>query len=341
MAGVMAGTPAAKLFSLLEVLQARPSATGAELAEALGVTERTLRRYVQRLVDLGIPVDSERGPYGGYRLRPRFRLPPLMLTADEAVAVTLGLVVGQRLGVGAAVPAAAAALAKLLRVLPDPLRERVAALQDSLGVVVPPQRGADVDPSVLADLGAAAGLRRRVRFVHRSAGGNDRQRSVDPYGVVFHAGRWYLVGHDHLRADLRTFRLDRLRDVTTTGERFTPPDDFDPVAHLVRSLAEVPYGWDVEVVLHIDIEAARRLIAPTVGTIEPHPQGALLRVGAESPQSAARHLMMMGVPFTVIRPDEVRQALRDLAAEALKAATATLYPGSTGGGSGESDPHGR
>ncbi len=208
-------------------------------------------------------------------------------------------------------------------------------------MVVPPQRAADVDLSVLADLGAAAGLRRRVRFVHRSAGGSDRQRSVDPYGVVFHAGRWYLVGHDHLRADLRTFRLDRLRDVTTTGERFTPPDDFDPVAHLVRSLAEVPYGWDVEVVLHIDIEAARRLIAPTVGTIEPHPQGALLRVGAESPQSAARHLVMMGVPFTVIHPDEVRQALRDLAAEALKAATATLYPGSTGGGSGESDPHGR
>ena len=103
----MVETPAARLFSLLEVLQARPSATGAELAEALGVTQRTLRRYVQRLVDLGIPVDSERGPYGGYRLRPRFRLPPLMLTADEAVAVTLGLVVGQRLGVGAAVPAAA------------------------------------------------------------------------------------------------------------------------------------------------------------------------------------------------------------------------------------------
>ncbi|MDQ3430621.1 MAG: WYL domain-containing protein, partial [Actinomycetota bacterium] len=131
---------------------------------------------------------------------------------------------------------------------------------------------------------------------------------------------WYLVGHDHLRADVRTFRLDRLRDVTTTGERFTAPDGFDAVAHLVRSLAEVPYGWDVEVVLHVDAGAARRLVAPTIGTIEPHPDGVLLRVGAESPQSAARHLVMMGVPFTVVGPDEVREALRDLAAEALRAA---------------------
>ncbi|MGH3665487.1 MAG: helix-turn-helix transcriptional regulator [Egibacteraceae bacterium] len=311
----MAETPAARLLALLELLQARPSAGGAELAEALGVTQRSLRRYVQRLVDLGIPVDSERGPYGGYRLRPRYRLPPLMLTPDEAVAVTLGLLVARPLGVGTAVPAAAGALAKLQRVLPDALRDRVRALGDALGFVLPTARAAEVDPLLLSDLGAAAGQRRRVAFTHRSPRGTDTARTVDPFGVVFHAGRWYLVGHDHLRADVRTFRVDRVRDVSLTGERFTPPEGFDAVEHLVRSLAAVPYRWDIEVVLHVDVVQARRLVAPTVGTVESHVDGALLRIGADSPQWAARHLVWLGVPFTVRGPDQLRDALRDLAAQ--------------------------
>jgi predicted DNA-binding transcriptional regulator YafY len=310
----MAETPASRLLALLELLQSRPSATGAELAAALGVTARTVRRYVDRLVDLGIPVDSERGPYGGYRLRPRYRLPPLMLTPDEAVAVTLGLVVARPLGVGTAVPAAASALAKLQRALPDALRDRVRALGQSLGVVLPRHEVAGVDAQVLATLGSAAGERRQVRFVHRSIRGEERERTVDPYGVVFDAGRWYLVGYDHLRGALRTFRVDRIRDVSETGERCTPPEGFDPVEHLVQALATVPYPWTVAAVLRTDLAEARRLVPPTIGTIEPHPEGALLSIGADSPQWAARYLVSLGVPFTVLEPDAVREALRDLAA---------------------------
>jgi predicted DNA-binding transcriptional regulator YafY len=138
--------------------------------------------------------------------------------------------------------------------------------------------------------------------------------------VVFHHRRWYLVGHDHLRADLRTFRIDRISQVETTDERFTAPEDFDPVDHLVKALAAVPYPWDVEVVLHTDIEEARRVVPPTIATVHARGDETLLRVGADSPAWAARYLMSLGVPFTVVRPEEVRQALRDLAAEIAAAA---------------------
>jgi predicted DNA-binding transcriptional regulator YafY len=311
----MVETPAARLLSLLELLQSRPSATGGELAEALGVTERSLRRYVQRLVDLGIPVESERGPYGGYRLRPRYRLPPLMLTAEEAVAVTLGLLVARPLGVGTAVPATAAALAKLQRVLPDELRDRVRALGDTLGFVMPANPPAEVDPRTLTDLGAAADRRRRVAFTHRSYRGARTTRAVDPYGVVFHSRCWYLVGYDHLRCDLRTFRVDRITDLALTDEPFTRPEGFDPVEHLVRALATVPYPIDVEVVLHTDIDQARQRVAATVALVEPHPDGALLRLGADSHAWAARYLLDLDLPFTIVRPDGLRNALRDLARE--------------------------
>lgn len=317
----MSDTPAARLLALLELLQSRPTASGAELAEALGVTERSLRRYVVRLVDLGIPVRSERGPYGGYQLAPRFRMAPLMLTPDEAVAVTLGLAVARPLGVGAVAPAAASALAKLQRVLPDALRERVRDLGAALGVVVP-AGGADVDADVLTELGAAAGGQRQVTFTHRAPRGTETSRVVDPYGVVFHAGRWYLVGHDHLREALRTFRIDRVRRVATTGSRFVAPDGFDAVGYLVQSLAAVPYPVTVEVVLHTDLDEARRRIPATVGSVELHADGALLRIGAASVEWAARHLVLLGVPFSIVAPDELRAAVRALAADLITAADA-------------------
>lgn len=316
----MAATPAARLLSLLEILQARPSATAAELSAALDVTERTLRRYVARLIDLGVPVDSARGPCGGYRLRPGFRLPPLMLSGDEAVAAALGLLATQRLGVRAVDPAATSALAKLQRVLPDEPARQVRALEQALGFTTPPARAEEVDPDVLAALGAGVGERRRLRIRYRPQSGEDSERAVDPYGVVFHAGRWYMVGYDHLREDLRTFRVDRMAEVTRSGEAFRPPEDFDAVEHLVGSLAATPYAWDVEVVLHTDTETARALVPATVGTISRHPDGALLEVSVASLESAAVHLLWLDTPFAIVRPPELRGALRELAHKAGAAA---------------------
>ncbi|MFC8619308.1 helix-turn-helix transcriptional regulator [Micromonospora purpureochromogenes] len=303
--------PAGRVLAMLELLQSHHRLTGVELADRLRVDERTVRRYAATLVDLGIPVTAERGRYGGYRLRPGYKLPPLMLTDDEAVAVLLGLVAAERLGLGTEEPATATALAKIRRVLPAPLAERLAAVQDHLGFTL---RRADpaLRPATgtLLTLGAAARQRRRVTLDYRSWRGDPSRRQLDPYGLVFHAGRWYVTGYDHLRDEVRTFRLDRIGAVSTGPETFTVPDDFDPVAQVTRSLAGVPYAHSVEVLLETDLVAARRRVPPSVGDLTEVADGVLLRTRAEHLDGMAQLLAGLGWPFTVLRPDALRDAVR-------------------------------
>ncbi|WP_346540032.1 YafY family protein [Micromonospora sp. DPT] len=303
--------PAGRVLAMLELLQSHHRLTGAELADRLRVDERTVRRYAATLVDLGIPVTAERGRYGGYRLRPGYKLPPLMLTDDEAVAVLLGLVAAERLGLGTEEPATATALAKIRRVLPAPLAERLAAVQDHLGFTL-----RRTDPALrpatgtLLTLGAAARQRRRVTLDYRSWRGDPSRRQLDPYGLVFHAGRWYVTGYDHLRDEVRTFRLDRIGAVSTGPETFAVPDDFDPVAQVTRSLAGVPYAHSVEVLLETDLVAVRRRVPPSVGELTEVADGVLLRTRAEHLDGMAQLLAGLGWPFTVLRPDALRDAVR-------------------------------
>ncbi|MEU5791638.1 YafY family protein [Micromonospora purpureochromogenes] len=303
--------PAGRVLAMLELLQSHHRLTGVELADRLRVDERTVRRYAATLVDLGIPVTAERGRYGGYRLRPGYKLPPLMLTDDEAVAVLLGLVAAERLGLGTEEPATATALAKIRRVLPAPLAERLAAVQDHLGFTL---RRADpaLRPATgtLLTLGAAARQRRRVTLDYRSWRGDPSRRQLDPYGLVFHAGRWYVTGYDHLRDEVRTFRLDRIGAVSTGPETFAVPDDFDPVAQVTRSLAGVPYAHSVEVLLETDLVTARRRVPPSVGELTEVADGVLLRTRAEHLDGMAQLLAGVGWPFTVLRPDALRDAVR-------------------------------
>ncbi|MEH1058097.1 YafY family protein [Micromonospora sp. CPCC 206171] len=303
--------PAGRVLAMLELLQSHHRLTGVDLADRLRVDERTVRRYAATLVDLGIPVTAERGRYGGYRLRPGYKLPPLMLTDDEAVAVLLGLVAAERLGLGTEEPATATALAKIRRVLPAPLAERLAAVQDHLGFTL---RRADpaLRPATgtLLTLGAAARQRRRVTLDYRSWRGDPSRRQLDPYGLVFHAGRWYVTGHDHLRNEVRTFRLDRIGAVSTDQETFAVPDEFDPVAQVTRSLAGVPYAHSVEVLLETDLVTARRRVPPSVGDLTEAADGVLLRTRAEHLDGMAQLLAGLGWPFTVLRPDALRDAVR-------------------------------
>ena len=237
-------TPTARLLELLELLQTQPLITGREISDRLEIDPRTVRRYVEALQDLGIPVEGQRGVGGGYRIRPGYRLPPLMLTDDEAVVVALGVFAARRLGLSASDESVDGARAKLHRVLPDALRRRVEALESSLEFTKQPTRGVPVSGNAVLLLAEAIRRRRRLRATYRSYSGDQTRRELSPHGLVVHSGRWYLAAHDHLRDDLRTFRVDRMQRTRVVGEpALAPPDGFDAVAYVSTSLARVPWPW--------------------------------------------------------------------------------------------------
>ncbi|MFC6880915.1 MULTISPECIES: helix-turn-helix transcriptional regulator [Actinomadura] len=303
--------PTTRILTMLELLQAGQRVGGADLARRLGVDERTVRRYAARLDELGIPVVAERGRYGGYRLMPGYKLPPLMLTDDEATAVVLGLLAGRRLGLPG--QATESALAKIQRVLPAALRERVQALQDTLGFTLAARDAAAPATAALLTLAAAARARRRVRLRYRSWRGDASERDLDPYGLVFHSGRWYVTGHDHRSGEVRTFRVDRVESAEPGTATFEDPGDTDPVGHVTRSLANVPYAHDVEVLLETTLDEARRRIPAAVATLTETAGGVLMTTGAEHLDGMARMLAGLGWPFVVHRPDSLRDHVRDLA----------------------------
>jgi predicted DNA-binding transcriptional regulator YafY len=313
-------SPTARLLALLETLQAQPVATGRELAGRLDVDIRTLRRYVAALQELGIPVEGQRGVGGGYRLRPGYRLPPLMLTDDEAVVVALGLVAARRFGLDTESAAAEGALAKIHRVLPVELRRRVEALESTLGFTAAATAGAPVPGDTVLLLADAIRRRRRVRTGYRSFSGATSVRDLSPHGLVVHAGRWYLAAHDHGRDDARTYRVDRMSR-TTIGDdpALAPADGFDAVAHVSRALARVPWTWEVEVVLHVPLDRAAERIPPTLGELTELDGGTLLRMRVESLDWMASLLAGLGCDFTVRRPAELRGSLGELVDRLLAA----------------------
>jgi predicted DNA-binding transcriptional regulator YafY len=236
-----------------------------------------------------------------------------MVTEDEGVAVVLGLLAARRLGLVAA--GGASALAKLRRVLPAELAERVATLEESLGFTLrQPSRAAVAATPVLLALGAAVGQRHRVALAYRNWRGGPSRRELDPYGLVFHSGRWYVTGFDHASGEVRTFRLDRVATVTPADGTFEIPDGFDPVAHVTSRLAAVPYRWEVSVLLEAEPDAARREVPATVGTLTPVDGGVRLDCRADDLTGMARMLAGLPWPYTVLRPDELRGALADHAA---------------------------
>lgn len=305
--------PTGRVLALLELLQANRELTGGQLAERLGVDARSVRRYVGHLADLGVPVRVTRGRYGGYRIAPGYRLPPLMLTEDEAVAVVLGLIAGERLGATPDRPAGSAALAKIQRVLPAPLAARVTAMAATLELTLPHRDAPVPAAGTLLALADAAHRQRRVAITYRSWRGADSARELDPYGLVLHSGRWYVTGHDHLRGEPRSFRLDRIRTVRETGAGFAAPAEFDPVTEVSAALSRVPYRHPVEVVLHTDLAAARRRIPPTAGQLSEVDGGVLLRCRADRLDGMAVMLAGLGFRCTVREPAVLRDELRALA----------------------------
>jgi predicted DNA-binding transcriptional regulator YafY len=310
--------PTARVLALLEILQSGGAFTVAELARRLGVDERTVRRYAAHLSELGIPVQARRGRYGGYQLAPGYKLPPLMLADDEAVAVALGLAAGRRAGLVTADNAATeSATAKLRRVLPTDLARRIEALLSTIEVTGPVRQPAPPGTEVLLVLAEAARHRHPVQVTYTSWHGHSSERGLDPYGLVFHNGRWYVTGHDHASGSVRTFRLDRIGAVRPTDGAFDVPAGFDPTGHVLAGLASVPYTHDVSVVLHTSLAQAQQRIPPSVGTLTEIPDGVRLAMRAEHLDGAARMLAGLGWPFTIERPTELASEVRALAARLL------------------------
>ncbi len=300
-----------RVLELLEVLQDRGVVSADELAQRLQVDRRTVRRQIVALRELGVAIESIRGRYGGYRLTRGPRLPPVMLADDEAVAVALALAMAGT-GTAAGAPSAAdRALVKLNRLLPAGLRQRVAAVSDATAVVPDQRDRVEPDPEVALALADALRSRRRVRIEYRRGDAPASVRDVDPYGLVVHARRWYLVGHDHLRGELRTFRVDRLRRADPLPVRCVVPRGFDPVAHVVHTLTFDAWRHRTEVWLDTSVTRLRALFPATLGSAEPSDGGVLLSSGADDLAGMARWLCALPWRFEVRAPDALRIAVRE------------------------------
>lgn len=311
--------PTTRVLTILELLQAHPQMSGQEIAERLEVSPRTVRRYVSMLQDLGIPVEAERGRHGAYRLLPGFKLPPLMFTEDEALALTLSLRVARRLSLPVESAAAEGALAKVERVMPPGLRARVQAVQSALVVNAASPYAAPAG-AVVTTFGTAAQSRRRIHIQYQAWDKTVTERDVDPYGVVYYSGRWFGVGYCHLRGDIRTFRLDRVTDAELCSETFIAPENFDSLTQVVQSLASAPGEWAVEVLLKLSLEEAQRRIPPEMATLEPTPDGVLFRCNVQELNWLAWWLVGLECPLVVRRPVELRQALQRLSGRASQLA---------------------
>jgi predicted DNA-binding transcriptional regulator YafY len=306
--------PTARLLELLELLQAQPLTTGREIAAALDVDSRTVRRYIEALQELGIPVEGQRGVGGGYRVRPGYRLPPLMLSEDEAVVVVLGLIAARREGLDGERGSVDGALAKVHRVLPDTLRRKAEALEATLAFTRAARQGAPVAGESVLLIADAIRRRRRIRTEYRTHAGERSRRALSPHGLVFHAGRWYLAAFDHLRDALRTFRVDRMTSITLLREAaVAAPAGFDAVEHVSASLAQVPWGHEVEVVLDLSLDEAKRRLPRTLATLTETDEGTLLRMQVGSLEWMASVLAGLGCGFEIRSPDELRQHVRELA----------------------------
>jgi predicted DNA-binding transcriptional regulator YafY len=302
--------------------------TAEEMASRLEVSPRTVRRYIAGLQEMGIPVETERGPAGGYRLRSGFKLPPLMLSNEEALVVIIGLLAAQRLGLAASGTAVEGALAKLDRLLPEAQRAEVQSMQDFVCLGFSPVARDHADVETILRLSTAARDRTCARLTYRSAAGDVTERLVDPYGVAFQSGHWYLVSWDHFRDAMRTFRLDRMVATEATTEMFERPQEFDAVAYVRQSIGQAVYGTRCEVLLALTPEEAARRVSPTDGTLESAEGGTVLRFSADDLDWAASYLASLECDLVVLRPPELRASLR-IIAKRMQAAGRRRRPAAT------------
>jgi predicted DNA-binding transcriptional regulator YafY len=308
--------PASRILSMLELLQDRPGITGPQIADRLGVSSRTVRRYVGALQEMGIPVEPMAGRYGGYRLIAGFRLPPLMFSADEAIGLVLAIIAARPAGIAGEDHPAERAISKIERVLSPDLARKIGEIRE--GVLMPSGLwDADAvfpDPDVLSTLTHASLSDHRIWMRYSSRESEETAREVDPYGVVALYGRWYLHGWCHLRSDRRTFRVDRIRRVDLLPATFERPDDIDALAAVEASLA-LSRGFRVEVIVDAPIDRVREHVPTALAVLQRYGRERT-RLLASSDDADWFAWRLMDVPFDmkVIEPVELREAFGRLGA---------------------------
>jgi predicted DNA-binding transcriptional regulator YafY len=310
-------SPTARALLALELIQGSPGITADRLADKLGVSERASRRYVGILREAGIPIESERGPYGGYRVGRGLRLPPLMFSSTEALGLVMAVLDGHH-EAGDPTDPVGSALGKIVRALPEPVAAQAEAVRRTAAPA--PDRGAArPDAGTTTVLVEACADRRRVRLDYRSESGTEWTMEVDPWAVVVRHGRWYLLCRSVAKDATRAYRIDRVRDVAVLTDTVDPPSDLDPVARLEEHLA---VGWDYDVEVRIDapFDRVARCVPRPLGRLESLDADTSRLVGSTSnPTWYAEQLAMVPASYRIVRGPEVRAAARALA-ERLRAA---------------------
>jgi predicted DNA-binding transcriptional regulator YafY len=307
--------PTTRVLAVLALLQAHGRMSGSELAGRLEVNIRTLRRYIIMLQDLGIPIEAERGRNGAYVLSAGFKLPPMMFTNEEALALTVGLISARRFNLAETDRAVESAFAKLERVMPLELKSHVRALTET--ITLDPNRASSTPPSeaVLSTMSSAAQLQQRVHIGYHPNQGEDTERDFDPYGLTYYLQKWYVVGYCHLRQDLRSFRLDRITRINTINAHFKRPEGFDPLAHMMQAVATLPRKFTFELLLKTDIATAQKEVFEVLGILEAAEDGIIMRGSVEDLDWLARQISIFSFDFVVLKPEELRAELTKHAAK--------------------------
>ena len=310
-------SPTARALLALELVQGSPGITADRLAEKLGVSERAARRYVAILREAGIPIESVRGPYGGYRIGRGLRLPPLMFTSAEALGLVMAVLDGHHNASDPTDPVGGA-LGKIMSALPVPVAAQAEAVRQATASA-PDRAAARPDPATTAALVQACSGHQRVRLEYRSEAGSQWVVEVDPWAVIVRHGRWYLLCWSHPTNAQRAYRIDRVREVEVLDATFSPPVGLDPVATLEQHLA-VGWEYNVEIIIDAPVEALARRLPRALGQLEPFDSKTTRLVGSTSnPVWYAEQLAAIPASYQIVTCPELQEAARIIGQRLLAA----------------------
>jgi len=309
--------PTTRVLALLELLQNQGQTSGADLAQKLEIDRRSLRRYIVTLEEMGIPIMTARGRHGGYSIMPGFKLPPMMFNEEEGFAISIALSAARQMKLLDVASSIESAQAKLQRILPDKLRQRLIAADAAIELNLQ-SAAVPADKEILARLSHAVAHKQTVHIQYRGANDVESERMVDGYGLAFHAACWYFVGFCQTRKDIRSFRLDRMTQADLQSRHFAAPANFSVIDYLRSAVATIPRSYCVEVMLKTDMLSARRHVSDAIAVLEQSKEGVLLYNQSDDLNWFARQLANLPFDFEIRKPAQLKVELNKVANRLLQ-----------------------